>query len=244
MHRVPSPDVEQGRSNHSAGKRTGSRRISTRVVLCAFVLVVTAFFYVRMAVQRDERLPPHVPGVLAAQPADKCSDSNDVDCKDKPLDEHNPSPTGPSVAGPNVAYGVSKLQREMQTRLTRRAAHVLDASPVQQALQPQMLVLPGGMLHDTSARCRASGICDLPADASCVRGHDGFGCASTLERREAVMNAIAWAWQGYADCAWGHDEVHPLTCNGSDWMGLALTMIDGLDTLILAGLEKVCLLMT
>ena len=49
---------------------------------------------------------------------------------------------------------------------------------------------------------------------------------------------VAWAWQGYVSHAWGFDELKPLSSGGSDWLHLGLTVVDGLDTLRLAGLEE------
>ncbi|KAK4534768.1 hypothetical protein CDCA_CDCA02G0793 [Cyanidium caldarium] len=56
-------------------------------------------------------------------------------------------------------------------------------------------------------------------------------------RREAVRRAFAHAWHGYKSFAWGHDELRPLNRTHNDWMnGIALTMIDALDTLYLMGM--------
>ncbi|ETO30503.1 hypothetical protein RFI_06618 [Reticulomyxa filosa] len=47
------------------------------------------------------------------------------------------------------------------------------------------------------------------------------------------------AWGGYKKCAWGHDVVAPLSCRGSDeGYNMGLTIIDGLDTLILMYLRE------
>ena len=48
---------------------------------------------------------------------------------------------------------------------------------------------------------------------------------------------VAWAWNGYVAHAWGFDELKPLSSGGSDWLHLGLTIVDGLDTLRLAGLD-------
>ena len=56
------------------------------------------------------------------------------------------------------------------------------------------------------------------------------------QRQRFVAGMVSWAWHGYASSALGHDELHPLSRDGSDWLGLGLTAIDGLDTLMLAGL--------
>lgn len=53
----------------------------------------------------------------------------------------------------------------------------------------------------------------------------------------SVREAFVHAWRGYEQHAWGADELLPLT-NGSrdNWGGLAVTMVDALDTLLLLGL--------
>eukprot|EP00966_Prymnesium_polylepis_P314392 7264973-Prymnesium_polylepis.1 len=50
----------------------------------------------------------------------------------------------------------------------------------------------------------------------------------------AVRADFAHAWSGYAHEAWGRDELAPLS-NGSNnrWGGLAVTMLDSLDSLLL-----------
>jgi hypothetical protein len=95
--------------------------------------------------------------------------------------------------------------------------------------------------EDISIRCQVSDICDAVPGSTCQHGSDGLGCVrSPVQRREAVKSAIKWTWQGYKRCAWGKDELHPVSCTDGSWVGLALTMVDGLDTLMLAGLDQVC----
>ncbi|KAL7424310.1 hypothetical protein Q5752_001900 [Cryptotrichosporon argae] len=56
------------------------------------------------------------------------------------------------------------------------------------------------------------------------------------ERREAVRRAFAWAWQGYKDHAWGHDEIKPVTQVPSDpFNGWGASIVDTLDTILLMG---------
>jgi hypothetical protein len=40
------------------------------------------------------------------------------------------------------------------------------------------------------------------------------------------------------DCAWGWDELQPLSCQGAHWLNLSLTLVDSLDTLYLTGLHR------
>ena len=67
-----------------------------------------------------------------------------------------------------------------------------------------------------------------------------LGCLREKEqRRRHVVGAVKWAWDGYRNCAWGKDELQPMNCSGSDWFGLGLTLVDSLDTLMLAGMHDV-----
>jgi hypothetical protein len=65
-------------------------------------------------------------------------------------------------------------------------------------------------------------------------------------RRGVVIDEIEYSFAGYAKCAWGWDEVRPVSCTGRNWddmggypsPGLALTLIDSLTTLYLANLTE------
>lgn len=54
------------------------------------------------------------------------------------------------------------------------------------------------------------------------------------------MEAIRWAWNGYRNCSSGSDELMPITCDSHEWFGLGITLVDSVDTLILAGMDQVC----
>lgn len=52
---------------------------------------------------------------------------------------------------------------------------------------------------------------------------------------------ISHAWRGYRQFSWGSDELNPISRTGSNFYGqesLALTVIDSLDTLLIAGLYQ------
>jgi Glycosyl hydrolase family 47 len=124
-----------------------------------------------------------------------------------------------------------KLERiEAISNLGRKGS--LQSRPARPPPQPGV--------SDESVRCRSSGLCE-PDATRCYEGEDGLGCVmDTAERREKLVGAIRWAWGGYRKCAWGQDELMPISCAGHDWFGLGLTLVDSLDTLILAGLTEVC----
>ena len=114
---------------------------------------------------------------------------------------------------------------------------------------------------DNGVRCRMSEICDGPPSSEiCSRDvmelldsvcttEDGrcppevrnlqLSCITDpSERANHVRSAISWTWKGYRDCAAGEDELKPVSCSQAHWLNLTLTAVDGLDTLLLAGLES------
>ena len=64
------------------------------------------------------------------------------------------------------------------------------------------------------------------------------GAGADITKQQAVVKAMQWAWKGYKQFSWGHDELHPVSRSSGEWFGLGLTLIDALDTLWLMGLEK------
>jgi hypothetical protein len=133
-----------------------------------------------------------------------------------------------------------KLQDTEQETVLRGDAEqqqVMDSQREPEEPTGELPIRP--VTADDSVRCRDSDICEAEAGL-CHAGQDNLGCVlSADERREHVVGAIAWAWSSYRKCAWGQDEITPISCHGREWFGLGLTLIDSLDTLILAGLEKV-----
>lgn len=61
---------------------------------------------------------------------------------------------------------------------------------------------------------------------------------TNARRRDFVLKMIHHAWDSYERRAMGFDEIRPMNGLGvNNWGGVALTLIDSLDTLILAGME-------
>lgn len=58
------------------------------------------------------------------------------------------------------------------------------------------------------------------------------------DRQREVVKAFQHAWKGYKAYAWGHDHLKPLTKTYHDWFGLALTIVDSIDTLYIMNLEE------
>lgn len=53
-----------------------------------------------------------------------------------------------------------------------------------------------------------------------------------------IAEAFEHSWRGYRRFAWGRDEVRPISLCGSDgWGGVAVTLIDALDTAMLMGMD-------
>lgn len=57
---------------------------------------------------------------------------------------------------------------------------------------------------------------------------------------ERVKQGYLHAWNSYKQDAWGHDELNPLSRKPHDWYGVSLhiTEIDGLDTMLVMGLQQ------
>eukprot|EP00746_Dinoflagellata_sp_MGD_P144352 gnl/MRDRNA2_/MRDRNA2_77092_c0_seq1.p1 gnl/MRDRNA2_/MRDRNA2_77092_c0~~gnl/MRDRNA2_/MRDRNA2_77092_c0_seq1.p1 ORF type:complete len:419 (-),score=66.43 gnl/MRDRNA2_/MRDRNA2_77092_c0_seq1:539-1795(-) len=53
----------------------------------------------------------------------------------------------------------------------------------------------------------------------------------------AAKSMMQFAWAGYRERAWGADDIHPVSGTGTNWAGLAVTLIESLDTLYLMGMQ-------
>ncbi|XP_053685863.1 endoplasmic reticulum mannosyl-oligosaccharide 1,2-alpha-mannosidase isoform X2 [Sabethes cyaneus] len=60
----------------------------------------------------------------------------------------------------------------------------------------------------------------------------------TNDRQRAVVDAFLHSWKGYKEYAWGHDNLKPISMSYSDWFGLGLTIVDGLDTMYIMDLQE------
>lgn len=58
-------------------------------------------------------------------------------------------------------------------------------------------------------------------------------------RAKNVRDAFCFGWGNYRKYAWGADEIHPIDATpGNNWGGIGMTLLDGVDTLKILGLEK------
>lgn len=72
-----------------------------------------------------------------------------------------------------------------------------------------------------------------------VAAGDEAYAALTASRRQAVREAFLHTWRGYEKYAWGHDELRPVSNATNDsWGGWGATLVDGLDTAMLMGLDE------
>ena len=55
--------------------------------------------------------------------------------------------------------------------------------------------------------------------------------------QKRIQEAILHSWNGYRKYAWGFDTLKPLTKKGEMSFEMGLTILDTLDTLLVAGLE-------
>lgn len=115
---------------------------------------------------------------------------------------------------------------------------------------------------DRSVRCRVGGICEgwracpskfkegaaaarvshsthsTSASPKIDESHDPLGCvASPRERALRVRAAIKDSWDAYSRSAFGADELAPLSNSSLAWFDLGLTLVDAMDTLLVAGLR-------
>eukprot|EP00879_Flechtneria_rotunda_P013309 GHRR01013898.1.p1 GENE.GHRR01013898.1~~GHRR01013898.1.p1 ORF type:complete len:400 (+),score=119.24 GHRR01013898.1:453-1652(+) len=156
---------------------------------------------------------------------------------------------GPSMGKQNLLDGPSSIQQAASVQAITTPKKV-TAAVSQQTLPvafppptPARFVHPYAHLKqmytlpnpDTSPRCQQSHICD--GDISC--GPDGLGCVTKANQRQNhVRKAIAWSWEGYRKYAWGHDEVDITSKAPHAWFKLGLTIVDSLDTILIAGLQE------
>lgn len=106
-----------------------------------------------------------------------------------------------------------------------------------------------GISDASSRRCTRSGICESSA-LSCMSSHGGesgpgpsftvcelASLTTPRERSEAIREAARDSFEAYRRCAWGADNLHPLSCSGSQWFDVSLGAVDALSTLGVMGLR-------
>lgn len=68
---------------------------------------------------------------------------------------------------------------------------------------------------------------------------DDFKQASLHQNsiQKKIQDAIRHSWIGYRRFSWGQDHLKPVSKSGQNWFHIGLTILDSLDTLLMAGLE-------
>lgn len=112
------------------------------------------------------------------------------------------------------------------------------------------------LVHDDrSVRCRVGKVCEgwRACPSKHLGGHEGaengaadadsedpLGCVTSAPERTALVRAaIKDSWDAYAASAFGADELAPLSkAAAPPWFDLGLTLVDAMDTLLLAGLRE------
>ena len=77
---------------------------------------------------------------------------------------------------------------------------------------------------------------ELPLEE--LRAMDPSGTSNIPAKRLAIIHGLRHAWKGYAEKAFGQDELKPLSGRSNNWIGLGLTILDSLDVLWLAGTAR------
>lgn len=79
----------------------------------------------------------------------------------------------------------------------------------------------------------------LPKGEDAHNSNSALSFPSQEKRASRIRQSIRHAWKGYKEYAMGYDELLPLSRIGqNNWKGFGLTVIESLDTLALAGLDK------
>ena len=119
---------------------------------------------------------------------------------------------------------------------THRAGAQLFAGPAPSAAPGHVLDAGGKSrthtgLPDWSARPRPASEEELARLLEAVPA-----TVSSMDKQRAIAGMISWAWRGYAEHAFGSDDLKPLSKGGHQWVHLGATIVDALDTLLIAGL--------
>jgi mannosidase alpha-like ER degradation enhancer 2 len=105
-------------------------------------------------------------------------------------------------------------------------------------IRPRSLVFVMSWALCASLSAASAGAASGSAPAPASRDHSAWTPELRAEYADRIRAELLFAWQAYAQYAWGHDELKPVTRTVRDWYGesLCMTPVDALDTLILMGL--------
>ena len=146
----------------------------------------------------------------------------------------------------DLEQGMKEVKTEMEERLTHKLgtkSDKLSAAKDGEKVEAISAHVGEGLAPHGSASIRASEQDLHKAKANLyVRSSMPLGHALKIlhtERQEAVVEAFKHAWSSYKKYAWGEDDLLPMskTSSSVDY-GMAMTMVDSLDTLWLMGLQE------
>ena len=206
--------------------------------------IVSIFGYSRLGREQPLLVPPHVAHTVSHTPyvPSTAQDSGiPVYPREKLAAKRARIGGGLTLPTAPPFYGWDgKTIRNVSDPISAGSSTHSVQQQVQQRQRSSPQLRAAAPLQGDSVRCRHSGICARAAEGGCHSGPDKLGCiVAAPDRRERVRKAIKWSWRAYERCAFGQDELQPLSCEGGQWIGLGLTLVDALDTLILAEFHEV-----
>ncbi|KAF2760711.1 seven-hairpin glycosidase [Pseudovirgaria hyperparasitica] len=189
---------------------------------------------------------------------------NEVVKETKKLDVHVPAaetPQGPLVTPPPVA----PVEKPAQTSAAKKPLLPDEDRPVEQPKVPDQGPIPGNLPHAVAAGdaepetvppvywskqkehfpLKTESIVQLPTAKPIAVPKIQYAfkkeSADQKTTREARLDVVKkeflWAWKGYKEHAWLHDELKPVTGESKDpFAGWGATLVDSLDTLWIMGL--------
>ena len=144
-----------------------------------------------------------------------------------------PKPTLAKRGPPKVA-GRNKVENVQQSLLGKTEKLHLEktAGETMQNVETATVVK-----KDSRVNTEAVNILDAKTDVK-IDLAKRSDLVKQTERQKDVVKAFKHAWKAYKTYAYGHDELHPIQKDFSEWFVLGLTLIDSLDTMWLMNLKE------
>lgn len=122
------------------------------------------------------------------------------------------------------------FSRVLTRKLTRRKRYSLFIA----------CIFLAGLLcdHLISRYVRLDGSASMNDARNSNRNIASFPSAPDVSYSRRVANAMEVSFDAYWDYCKGHDEYDPVTSACIDWLGIGVTAIDSLDTLLIMGLTR------
>ena len=128
--------------------------------------------------------------------------------------------------------------RSEDSRSEQKTPHSADsASGINEEREPTEDRSTSGAVRATSAPRPAASPAEVSgSDDSVPTSIAGFRDA-TKPYHLRVKAAVQFCFHEYHENSWGYDEIDAVSGHGRDWAGLAITLLDSLDTLWIVGLK-------